>query len=154
MAKIDKRLFSAQADAAKNAYGDCPKCGEQLHLKFANKTSFLACTAYPICDYTHTISSNQVTVIKPMPDAVCPLCQGMLAVKKGRFGMFIGCTHFPECDYIASTEQASSQVFDMACPECEAGKIVKRQSKFGAPFYACNTYPRCNYRAKQLPTVE
>lgn len=152
MSKIDHSLFSASQDTVSAVYGNCPECDGQMSLKHANKSSFLACNNYPSCKHTQALTNHEVTVIKVMHNSSCPSCQQALAVKKGRYGMFIGCTGFPDCQFIATkqSQQEDSQSTERhVCPQCNTGHLVKRQSKYGKHFMACDAYPSCKYIEKK-----
>lgn len=142
--KIDQSLFSAGQHALNDAYGNCPKCDCELRLKHANKNTFLSCSQYPSCDFSQSLTSTEVTVVKVMDNSSCPECNQYLAVKKGRYGMFIGCTSFPDCTYIASKSKEQNEAIG-ECPKCSDGQLVKRQNKFGKSFVACNRFPQCKY---------
>nr|WP_136250671.1 topoisomerase DNA-binding C4 zinc finger domain-containing protein [Ningiella ruwaisensis] len=154
MAKINDELFSQ--DAAKHlAYGSCPECDAALAIKYKGKSSFLACTQYPKCDYTKSLSKNDVEIIKLIADSECPECKSELAVKKGRFGMFIGCTNFPSCHFISNTHSVkkAAEYAPVSCPACKSGKIEKKQNRFGKFFYACDNYPHCKYVVNAMPVA-
>jgi len=86
MTKINGDLFVCAGGANHLAYGECPKCAAQLAIKHVGKSTFLGCSGYPQCDYTQSLSTNDVSIIKEMPQSQCPECEANLAVKKGRFG--------------------------------------------------------------------
>lgn len=158
MSKKADAIFT-QSDshqAHKLAYGDCPQCEAHLHLKFVGKSSFLACTAYPKCDYSQSLNSSQVSTLKLIDDSQCPQCEAQLAVKKGRYGMFIGCTGFPSCHFISTNQQQQSkeEYVPVECPTCKKGQLQKRQNRLGKFFYACDNYPKCKYILNQEPIVK
>jgi putative DNA topoisomerase len=156
MAKINSDLFVAAQGANELAYGNCPKCDAHLAVKHVGKSTFLGCSAYPECDYTQSLASNDVSLIKEMPDSHCPQCDSALAVKKGRYGMFIGCTNFPTCHFISNNHSAkkTAQYTPVECPQCNSGLIEKKQNRFGKFFYACNNYPACKYVLNIMPVAE
>ncbi len=155
MTKKQADIFPALADseASQLAYGDCPKCASPLQIKHVGKNSFVACTAYPACDYSHSLTNQEVTTLKTIDDSHCPQCNALLAVKKGRYGMFIGCTNFPDCHFISSNQlkQKSAQYTPVSCPSCTSGLLQKKQNRFGKFFYACDNYPKCKYVLNQQP---
>ena len=65
-------------------------------------------------------------------DEICDVCGRRMVIKKGRFGYFLACPGFPECTFTKPivTEMPGK------CPKC-GGKILKRTSKKGYVFYAC-----------------
>lgn len=155
MTKIDGDLFVSAQGANQLAYGDCPKCTAHLAVKHVGKSTFIGCSAYPECDYTQSISSNDVALVKEMPDSHCPECDGKLAVKKGRYGMFIGCTNFPSCHFISNNHSAkkTAQYEAVNCPMCVEGKVERKQNRFGKLFYACDHYPACKYVLNLQPVA-
>lgn len=155
MSKINSDLFVSSHGANQVAYGDCPKCDASLAVKHVGKSTFLGCTAYPSCDYTQSLSSNDVTTVKDISDSHCPQCDAQLAVKKGRFGMFIGCTNFPSCHFISNNHSVkkTAQYTPVSCPCCRKGCIEKKQNRFGKFFYACDQYPTCKYVLNLMPVA-
>ncbi len=156
MAKIDSSLFSSDkqvsAAAIAEAYGDCPECASPLLIKYANKQSFLACSAYPTCEHRKSLTDNSITTIKVMHDTPCPQCDLTLAIKKGRYGLFVGCVDFPSCNYIGSIKpQTDTQV---TCPECSTGHLLEKTNKYGKKFYACDHYPKCKYVINSKPVAQ
>ena len=135
------------------AYGDCPDCSAPLQLKHVGKSSFIACTQYPKCEYSKSLSQHDISIIKVIENSHCPDCDSELAVKKGRYGMFIGCTNFPSCHYISTKQntQKKDEYEPVDCPSCKSGQLTKKQNRFGKFFYACNNYPKCKYVLNHEP---
>jgi putative DNA topoisomerase len=158
MSKKSEAIFPQHHNqqANKLAYGDCPKCDSPLQLKYVGKSSFLGCTAYPKCDYSHSLNTSEVSTLKLIDNSHCPQCEAQLAVKKGRYGMFIGCTNFPSCHFISTNQQQKIQAeyTPVDCPTCKKGQLQKRQNRFGKFFYACDNYPKCKYILNQEPVVK
>jgi len=79
----------------------------------------------------------------------CEKCSKPMVIRFGRFGRFIACSGFPEC------KNTRPLTTDIPCPKegCE-GKLVKRKSKQGRPFYGCSSYPKCDFIANKLPEPE
>ena len=76
-----------------------------------------------------------------MSDEICPVCGKNLVVKSGRFGRFLACPGFPECNFTMPI------VVEMPgkCPAC-GGRILKRTSKNGYTYYACERGKDCPWR--------
>ena len=72
-----------------------------------------------------------------------------MVVKKGKFGYFLACPGFPECTFTKPI------VIEMPgkCPKC-GGKILKRTSKKGYVFYACERGPECGFITWDVPTKD
>lgn len=137
----------------KIAYGECPECNNELLIKHVGKSSFIACSTYPDCKYTQALGTHQVSILKHIDESQCPLCGAVLAVKKGRYGMFIGCTEFPSCQYISTNQDKNKEQHyePVPCPQCDEGKLVKKQNRFGKYFYSCDQYPRCKCIVNSKP---
>jgi len=134
----------------------CPKCGAPLHIRNGKQGPFLGCTAYPSCDYLRPLHEKS-DIKKVLTGSHCPLCQHELVLKQGRFGLFIGCSQYPDCQHTAqlvdnNEKDAPSAKEDMiTCPSCKKGHLIKRQSRFGKTFYACDNYPTCKYAVNDKP---
>jgi DNA topoisomerase-1 len=134
---------------------NCPKCGKQVSIRLGKRGRFVGCTGYPECDYTRNLEEDKST--SPFtPEIVegrtCPKCESQLLLRAGRFGKFIGCSQYPKCKFIESAEKPEDMA--VTCPECKKGSIVKRKSRFGTFFYACNSYPECKYAVNSPPVNE
>ena len=82
-------------------------------------------------------------------DEVCEICGRKMVIKMGRFGKFLACPGFPEC------KNAKPLVERMPgrCPKCGAG-MLKRKSKKGYAFYACEQGAECGFMSWDVPTAE
>ena len=82
-------------------------------------------------------------------DEVCELCGRNMVIKMGRFGKFLACPGFPEC------KNAKPLVERMPgrCPKCGSG-MLKRKSKKGYAFYACEKGQECGFMTWDVPTAE
>jgi len=129
----------------------CPKCEAELHIRSGTNGAFLACSAYPDCDYTKPLTtSSEVQIMKVLDDVCCPDCEGDLAVKSGKYGMFIGCMNYPDCKFIVKQDDDDDYT-PVPCPTCSDGELHMRASKKGKSFYACNQYPKCDYLVNHKP---
>lgn len=112
----------------------CPKCGQNLIIRFSRTGKFYACPGFPECRYTESIKSvNKSTGVK------CPHCQkGEIIEKRSRKGkIFYACDQFPQCDYALwdkpinqKCEKCGSLLVEtkskkIKCPECD--KNLKSQ---------------------------
>ena len=84
-----------------------------------------------------------------LSDEYCEVCGRQMVVKKGKFGYFLACPGFPECTFTKPI------VIEMPgkCPKC-GGKILKRTSKKGYVFYACERGPECGFITWDVPTKD
>lgn len=82
-------------------------------------------------------------------DEICELCGRNMVIKMGRFGKFLACPGFPEC------KNAKPLVERMPgrCPVCGSG-MLKRKSKRGFAFYACERGQECGFMTWDVPTAE
>jgi len=82
-------------------------------------------------------------------DEICELCGRNMVIKMGRFGKFLACPGFPDC------KNAKPLVERMPgrCPKCGGG-MLKRKSKKGYAYYACETGADCGFMSWDVPTAE
>jgi DNA topoisomerase-1 len=82
-------------------------------------------------------------------DEICEICGRNMVIKMGRFGKFLACPGFPEC------KNAKPLVERMPgrCPKCGSG-MLKRKSKKGYAFYACEKGADCGFMSWDVPTAE
>ena len=82
-------------------------------------------------------------------DEVCELCGRNMVIKMGRFGKFLACPGFPDC------KNAKPLVERMPgrCPKCGSG-MLKRKSKRGYAYYACEKGADCGFMTWDVPTAE
>ena len=84
---------------------------------------------------------------------VCPKCGKPLIIKMSRFGKFLACSGFPLCRFTQSLEENNNSL-KIKCPKCQKGEIVKKRTKKGRFFYACNTWPLCDFALWDEPINE
>ena len=84
-----------------------------------------------------------------LSDEYCDVCGRQMVVKKGRFGYFLACHGFPDCTFTKPI------VVEMPgkCPKC-GGRILKRTSKKGYVFYACERGTDCGFITWDVPTKD
>ena len=82
-------------------------------------------------------------------DEICELCGRKMVIKAGRFGKFLACPGFPDC------KNAKPLVEHMPgrCPKCGSG-MLKRKSKRGFAYYACEQGAECGFMTWDVPTAE
>lgn len=82
-------------------------------------------------------------------DEICELCGRNMVIKMGRFGRFLACSGFPECKNTrALVEKAPGR-----CVKCD-GAMLKKKSKKGYTYYACEHGPECDFLSWEVPTSE
>ena len=80
-------------------------------------------------------------------EELCDLCGRKMVVKTGRFGKFLACPGWPECK---STKPIVERM-PGRCPICGSG-LLKRKSKRGYPYYACEKGTECGFMSWDVPT--
>ena len=78
----------------------------------------------------------RIKVPDELSDEYCDVCGRQMVVKSGRFGRFLACPAYPECSF------TKPLVIEMPgrCPAC-GSRILKRTSKKGNTYYACERGP-------------
>ena len=82
-------------------------------------------------------------------DEVCELCGRKMVVKVGRFGKFLACPGYPEC----KNTKPLVERMPGRCPKCGSG-LLKRKSKRGYAYYACERGAACGFMTWDVPTAE
>jgi len=82
-------------------------------------------------------------------DEVCEVCGRNMVIKTGRFGKFLACPGFPEC----RNTKALVERMPGRCPKCGSG-MLKRKSKKGYAYYACEKGAECGFMSWDVPTAE
>ena len=82
-------------------------------------------------------------------DEVCELCGRKMVIKTGRFGRFLACPGFPEC----KNTKPLVEKMPGRCPKCGSA-ILKRKSKKGYAYYACEKGAECGFMTWDVPTAE
>ena len=82
-------------------------------------------------------------------DEYCDVCGKQMVVKSGKFGRFLACPAYPECSF------TKPLVIEMPgkCPKC-GSRILKRTSKKGYTFYACERGADCGFMTWYVPTKD
>ena len=92
---------------------------------------------------------EKLSVPDIVTDEVCEVCGRNMIVKKGRFGYFLGCPGFPECTFTKPiVEEMPGK-----CPKC-GGRILKRKSRKGYVFYACERGTDCGFITWDVPVKD
>jgi len=84
---------------------------------------------------------------------VCLQCGKPMKIKFSRFGKFLACSGFPKCRFVKSLNLPKEENLNLKCPKCEQGKIVRKRTKKGRFFFACNRWPNCDFASWQKPTT-
>jgi DNA topoisomerase-1 len=91
----------------------------------------------------------RIKIPDEVSDEVCDICGRKMVVKNGRFGRFLACPGYPECTFTKPI------VIEMPgkCPKC-GNRILKRTSKNGYTYYACEKGAECGFMSWNVPVKE
>ena len=92
---------------------DCPKCGQDLIIRWGRFGKFIGCSNFPDCRYT-----------EPYLEKIgmrCPTCEeGEVVRRKTRKGRtFYGCSQYPECDFTSWKQPVPKK-----CPNCQGTLVI------------------------------
>ena len=110
---------------------------------------FYADFSKELSDAETALDGVRLKVPEEETDEICELCGRNMVIKMGRFGKFLACPGFPEC------KNAKPLVEKMPgrCPKC-GSTILKRKSKKGYAYYACEKGADCGFMTWDVPTAE
>ena len=89
----------------------------------------------------------RIKVPEEVTDEICENCGRNMVIKIGRFGKFLACPGYPEC----KNTKPIVEPMPGRCPKCGAG-MLKRKSKRGFPYYACESGAACGFMTWDVPT--
>ncbi len=91
----------------------------------------------------------RIKVPDEVSEETCDVCGRKMVVKTGRFGRFLACPGYPECTFTKPI------VIEMPgrCPKC-GSRILKRTSRSGYTFYACEKGADCGFMTWNVPVKE
>jgi len=110
----------------------CPVCDSPMVVKEGRYGKFLACTRYPDCKGTRSMSTGV-----PCPQEGCGGSLVQRRTRKGR--MFYGCSKYPDCRF-ALWERPIART----CPQCGATFLAEKRTKAGVQ-YICKQ-EGCDYQ--------
>ena len=95
------------------------------------------------------LEGERIKVPDEVSDEVCDVCGKQLVIKSGRFGRFLACPGYPECTFTKPI------VVEMPgkCPKCGL-RILKRTSKNGYTYYACENLKECGFITWDVPVAD
>ncbi|MDY3225285.1 MAG: type I DNA topoisomerase [Candidatus Faecousia sp.] len=100
-------------------------------------------------DAEQALEGVHLKVPEEETDEVCELCGRKMVVKMGRYGKFLACPGFPEC----KNTKPLVERMPGRCPRCGSG-LLKRKSKKGYAYYACERGAECGFMSWDVPTAE
>ncbi len=95
-----------------------------------------------------TLDGKRIKVPDEETDEICDVCGRRMVIKSGRFGRFLACPGFPEC----KNTKPIVERMPGRCPKCGA-TILKRKSKKGYVYYACERGAECGFMTWDVPTA-
>ena len=95
------------------------------------------------------LEGERIKVPDEISDETCDLCGRQLVIKSGRFGRFLACPGYPECSFTKPI------VVEMPgkCPKCGL-RILKRTSRNGYTYYACEKLKECGFMTWDVPVAD
>ncbi len=100
-------------------------------------------------DAEKSLEGERIKVPDELSDEYCDVCGRQLVIKSGRFGRFLACPGYPECTF---TKPITVRM-PGRCPKCGGG-ILKRTSKKGYTYYACENSPNCDFMTWDVPVKD
>jgi len=114
----------------------CEKCGSPMVIKSGRFGKFLACSKYPECKNTKSLSTG----IK------CPLDGGDIVERRSKKGKpFWSCSNYPRCKYATWYRPVQKK-----CPGCNADFLLEKRDKAGNTIHFCHK-KECGY--KEIVTI-
>jgi len=95
------------------------------------------------------LEGTRIKVPDEVSDEICDVCGRQMVIKSGRFGRFLACPGYPECSVTKPI------VIEMPgkCPRC-GHRILKRTSKNGYTYYACEHLKECGFLTWDVPVAD
>ncbi|MCL2842721.1 MAG: type I DNA topoisomerase [Oscillospiraceae bacterium] len=96
-----------------------------------------------------SLDGQRIKIPDEFSDENCDKCGKQMVIKSGRFGRFLACPGYPECDFTKPI------VIEMPgkCPKC-GSRMLKRTSKRGFPYYACEKGKDCGFMTWDIPVAD
>ena len=100
-----------------------------------------------LTDAEAALEGTRLKVPDEETEEVCEVCGRNMVVKVGRFGKFLACPGWPEC----KNTKPIVEKMPGRCPKCGSG-MLKRKSKRGYAYYACEKGSECGFMSWDVPT--
>ncbi|MBE6941609.1 MAG: type I DNA topoisomerase [Ruminococcaceae bacterium] len=100
-----------------------------------------------LTDAEAALEGTRLKVPEEETEEICEVCGKKMVIKDGRFGKFMACPGWPEC----KNTKPIVEKMPGRCPNC-GGTILKRKSKKGYPYYACEKGAECGFMSWDVPT--
>ncbi len=110
----------------------CELCSKPMVIRRGRFGRFLACSGYPDCKNTRSVSTG----IK------CPKCdKGDIVERRSKRGMmFFACNQYPDCKFSVWNEPV-----EKPCPDCGFKVLVRKETKKEGLLLAC-PQKECSYK--------
>lgn len=96
----------------------CPRCGEELVIRWGRYGKFVSCSGFPACRHTEAFLEKI--------GVECPKDQGQVVLRKTRRGRaFYGCENYPDCDFTSWKQPVPHK-----CPACGGMLVVANKREF------------------------
>ena len=102
-----------------------------------------------LSDAEAALEGIRLKVPEEETDEICEICGKNMVIKMGRFGKFLACPGWPEC----TNTKPIVERMPGRCPKCSS-TILKRKSKKGYAYYACERGADCGFMTWDVPTAE
>ena len=117
----------------------CEKCGSPMVIKSGRFGKFLACSDYPRCKNTKSLSIG----IK------CPRDRGDIVEKRSKKGKsFWSCSNYPQCKFATWYKPVQKN-----CPKCNADFLLEKRDKVGNKIHFCHK-KECGYKETEIISSE
>jgi len=109
----------------------CPKCSKPMIEKMGRFGRFYACTGFPECKHTESLTSN----LEKIDNITCPKCKiGKITAKKTKRGkIFYGCNTYPKCDFALWDKPINE-----FCPKCNSILVETKAKKIKCSSKECD----------------
>ena len=100
-------------------------------------------------DAEAALEGKRLKVPDEVTEEICEICGKNMVIKLGRFGKFLACPGWPEC----TNTKPIVEKMPGRCPKC-GSTILKRKSKRGFAYYACERGAECGFMSWDVPTAQ
>ncbi len=117
----------------------CERCGSPMVIKSGRFGKFLACSKYPECKNTKSLSTG----------IQCPRDGGDIVERRSKKGKsFWSCSNYPRCKYATWYRPLPKK-----CPSCNADFLLEKRDKAGNTIHFCHK-KECGYKETATITSE
>ncbi len=95
------------------------------------------------------VNIEKIQIKDEESDVICEKCGRRMVYKLSKFGKFLACPGYPECRNTKSIRDETG----VKCPKC-GGEILRKRSRKGKTYYACENLPKCDFMAWDQPVKD